>query len=74
MYLTSKLLNERSQLGENIPCDSIYMRIKAEQTYHLVLKVGIVASFEGHRKEGILGAHRDIFKNLASGYTVISIL
>ena len=40
----------------------------------MVLKVGVVASFEGHRKEGILGARRDIFKNLASGYMVISIL
>ena len=40
----------------------------------MVLKVGVVASFEGHRKERILGAYRDILKNLALGYMVIFIL
>lgn len=40
----------------------------------VVLKVGVVASFEGHRKERILGAYRDILKNLALGYMVIFIL
>ena len=68
MYLTSKLLNENSQLGENISCDSIWANVS------VVLKVGVVASFEGHRKERILGAYRDILKNLALGYMVIFIL
>lgn len=33
----------------------------------VVLKVGVVASFEGHRKEGILGAYRDILKKSGIG-------